>query len=103
MVGIEILSPHRKNVLLDGLLFPADVARVVRSAGFRVIGRSSASVGEAPTPSHGSSALLSTCADKPRISGHRYVRRQWHRVDGALSILGEREDTSAIDKDWLAR
>ena len=45
VVGIEILSPRRKGVLLDGLPFPADVSRVVRSVGFRVIERSSASVG----------------------------------------------------------
>lgn len=44
VVGIEILSPRRKGVLLDGLPFPADVARVVRSVGFRVIDRSSAPV-----------------------------------------------------------
>jgi uncharacterized protein YuzE len=45
VVGIELLSPRRKGVLLDGLPFPADVARVARSVGFRVIERSSASVG----------------------------------------------------------
>ena len=45
VVGIEILSPRRKGVLLDGLPFSADVARVVRSVGFRVFERSSASVG----------------------------------------------------------
>jgi hypothetical protein len=45
VVGIEIISPRRKGVLLDGLPFAADVARVARSVGFRVIERSSASVG----------------------------------------------------------
>jgi hypothetical protein len=45
VVGIEILSPRRKGVLLDGLPFAEDVARVARSVGFRVIERSSASVG----------------------------------------------------------
>ena len=45
VVGIEILSPRRRGVLLDGLPFPADVARVVRSVGFRIIERSSAPVG----------------------------------------------------------
>jgi uncharacterized protein YuzE len=37
LVGIEILSPRRNGVLLDGLPYPADVARVVRSCGFRII------------------------------------------------------------------
>jgi len=39
VIGIELLSPRRKGVLLAGLPFPADVARVVRSVGFRVIER----------------------------------------------------------------
>jgi uncharacterized protein YuzE len=37
LVGIELLSPRRKGVVLDGLPFPADVARVVRSCGFRIV------------------------------------------------------------------
>jgi uncharacterized protein YuzE len=37
VIGIEILSPRRKGVLLDGLPFPADVARVFRSVGFQVL------------------------------------------------------------------
>ncbi|MEI7743304.1 MAG: DUF2283 domain-containing protein [Chloroflexota bacterium] len=37
VIGIELLSPRSKGVLLDGLPFPDDVARVARSVGFRVI------------------------------------------------------------------
>lgn len=37
VVGIELLSPRRKGVLLDGLPYPGDVERVVRSVGFRVL------------------------------------------------------------------
>jgi len=37
VVGIEILSPRRKGVVLDGLPFPDDVARVMRSCGFRIL------------------------------------------------------------------
>ena len=37
VIGIEILSPRRRGVLLDGLPFRADVARVLRSVGFRVL------------------------------------------------------------------
>lgn len=37
VIGIEVLSPRRKGVLLEGLPFPEDVARVMRSVGFRVI------------------------------------------------------------------
>jgi uncharacterized protein YuzE len=37
VIGIEILSPRRKGVLLDGLPYPHDVARVMRSCGFRII------------------------------------------------------------------
>jgi uncharacterized protein YuzE len=39
VIGIEILSPRRNGVLIDGLPFPLDVARVARSVGFRVIER----------------------------------------------------------------
>jgi len=37
VIGIEILSPRRKGVQLDGLPFPDDVARVMRSCGFRIL------------------------------------------------------------------
>jgi uncharacterized protein YuzE len=39
VIGIEILSPRRNGVLLDGLPFPEDVARVLRSVGFRIVER----------------------------------------------------------------
>lgn len=37
VIGIEILSPRRKGVVLDGLPFPGDLARVMRSVSFRVL------------------------------------------------------------------
>jgi len=37
VIGVELLSPRRKGVVLDGLPFPEDIARVVRSVGFRVL------------------------------------------------------------------
>lgn len=37
VIGIEILSPRRKGVQLDGLPHPNDVARVMRSCGFRIL------------------------------------------------------------------
>lgn len=37
VIGIELLSPRRKGVQLDGLPLRADVERVVRSVGFRVL------------------------------------------------------------------
>jgi uncharacterized protein YuzE len=37
VIGIEILSPRRKGVLLDGLPYPDDVERVMRSCGFRIL------------------------------------------------------------------
>ena len=37
LVGIELLSPRRTGVRLDGLPFQSDVARVVRSCGFRIL------------------------------------------------------------------
>ena len=37
VIGIELLSPRRKGVVLNGLPFPEDVARVVRAVGFRVL------------------------------------------------------------------
>ena len=39
VIGIEILSPRRNGVILDGLPHPDDVARVVRSVGFRIVDR----------------------------------------------------------------
>ena len=39
VIGIEILSPRRNGVLLDGLPYPEDVTRVVRSVGFRILDR----------------------------------------------------------------
>ena len=37
VIGIEILSPRRKGVLLDGLPHRDDVARVMRAVGFRIL------------------------------------------------------------------
>lgn len=37
VIGIELLSPRRKGVLLDGLPYPRDVARAMRPVGFRVL------------------------------------------------------------------
>ncbi|MEX0629310.1 MAG: DUF2283 domain-containing protein [Chloroflexota bacterium] len=37
LVGIELLSPKRKGVVLDGLPFAADVARTLQSCGFRIV------------------------------------------------------------------
>ena len=37
VVGIELLSPRRKGVVLDRLPYREDVARVVRSVGFRIL------------------------------------------------------------------
>lgn len=37
VVGIEILSPRKQGVVVDGLPFPIDVARVLRSVGFRIL------------------------------------------------------------------
>ncbi len=39
VIGIEILSPRRNGVLLDGLPFPEDITRVLRSVGFRIVER----------------------------------------------------------------
>lgn len=39
VMGIELLSPRRNGVVLDGLPYPHDVARVIRSVGFRVLER----------------------------------------------------------------
>jgi hypothetical protein len=37
MLGIEILAPRRSGVLLDGLPYPDDVARVMRSVGSSIV------------------------------------------------------------------
>ena len=37
VIGIEILSPRRKGVQLDGLPYPEDVSRVMRSYGCRIL------------------------------------------------------------------
>ena len=37
VIGIEILSPRRKGVLLDGLPFRDDVARVMHAVSFRLL------------------------------------------------------------------
>lgn len=37
VIGIEILSPRRKGVLLDGLPFRADVARILQAVPFRIL------------------------------------------------------------------
>ena len=37
VLGIEILSPRRRGVLIDGLPYPGDVARVMRAVGFRIL------------------------------------------------------------------
>ena len=37
VIGIEILSPRRKGVRLDGLPFQQDVARVMQAVAFRIL------------------------------------------------------------------
>ena len=37
VIGIKLRSPRRRGVILEGLPFPADVERVVRAVGFRVL------------------------------------------------------------------
>ena len=37
VIGIELLSPRRKGVVLEGLPFQSEIARVVRSVGFRIL------------------------------------------------------------------
>ena len=37
VVGLELLSPRRKGVVLDGLPYREDVARVLRTVGFRIL------------------------------------------------------------------
>lgn len=41
VVGIELLSPARIGVNLDGLPFAEDVERVMRARGFRILQRAS--------------------------------------------------------------
>jgi uncharacterized protein YuzE len=36
-IGVELLSPRRKGVVIGGLPHAADIARVIRSVGFRVL------------------------------------------------------------------
>jgi len=57
VIGIELLSPRRRGVLIDGLPFAGDVERTLRSVGFSVIRRgvsserSSLSSRSSPDPS----------------------------------------------------
>jgi len=37
ILGIEVLSPRSRGVLVDGLPYPEDVARVMRAVGFRIL------------------------------------------------------------------
>lgn len=37
VIGIEIRSPRRKGVLLDGLPFRDDVARILAAVPFRIL------------------------------------------------------------------
>lgn len=37
VIGVELLSPRRKGVLLEGLPYPSEIARVMRSVGFRIL------------------------------------------------------------------
>ena len=37
VIGVELLSPSRKGVLLDDLPYQKDIARVMRSVGFRIL------------------------------------------------------------------
>ncbi|MDQ3938585.1 MAG: DUF2283 domain-containing protein [Chloroflexota bacterium] len=37
VIGVELLSPRRKGVVLEGLPYPDDIARVMRAVGFRVL------------------------------------------------------------------
>jgi hypothetical protein len=39
VIGIELLSPGRKRVNLDGLPLALDVERVMRARGFRILQR----------------------------------------------------------------
>jgi uncharacterized protein YuzE len=37
VIGVELLSPRRKGVLLSGLPYQDEIARVIRSVGFRIL------------------------------------------------------------------
>ena len=37
VIGVELLSPRRKGVLLDRLPYSEEIARVMRSVGFRIL------------------------------------------------------------------
>ncbi len=37
VIGVEILSPRRKGVNLDGLPFRDDIARVLQAVSFRIL------------------------------------------------------------------
>ena len=37
VIGVEILSPRRKGVILDGLPFRDDIARVMQAVSFRIL------------------------------------------------------------------
>lgn len=39
VIGIELLSPRRKGVNLEGLPYRDDVERIVKAVGFRIIRR----------------------------------------------------------------
>jgi len=39
VIGIELLSPSRRGVNLDGLPYASDVERVMRGRGFRILQR----------------------------------------------------------------
>lgn len=39
VIGVEILSPRRKGVNLEGLPFPDDIARVMQAVSFRILER----------------------------------------------------------------
>jgi hypothetical protein len=37
VIGIELLSPRPKGIVLDGLPYADDVKRVLRAGGFRIL------------------------------------------------------------------
>ena len=37
VIGVELLSPRRKGVLVEGLPHANEIARVMRSVGFRIL------------------------------------------------------------------
>jgi uncharacterized protein YuzE len=37
VIGVELLSPRRKGVRLDRLPYPEEIAKVMRSVGFRIL------------------------------------------------------------------